>query len=80
MSDKEKAASEWAEGDGELWFAEISTYSEGHKHAVRQAFLAGAEWALKDLEEKVKSGEIIQSVEQFRWIYFPEMSAKKEEE
>lgn len=45
MTPEEKAAEEWADGEGSLWFADISVYTDGHKGAISQAFLAGIQWA-----------------------------------
>lgn len=37
----EQMAEEWANGESDLWYADISTYTDGHKDAINQAFLAG---------------------------------------
>ena len=37
----EQLAEEWANAESDLWFADISTYTDGHKSAVKQAYLAG---------------------------------------
>ncbi len=41
MKTPEELAKEWANKEGDLWFADISTYTDGHKSAVKQGFLAG---------------------------------------
>ena len=46
MKTPEQMAEEWANGEGDLWFADISTYTDGHKSAVKQAYLAGYKAAI----------------------------------
>jgi len=36
-------ADDWANAESDLWFSDINTYSEEHKDAVKQGFLAGYE-------------------------------------
>ena len=42
----EQMAEEWANAESDLWFADISTYTDGHKSAVKQAYLAGYQAAI----------------------------------
>lgn len=41
MKTPEEMAEEWANGESDFWFADISVYTKGHNDAVKQAFLAG---------------------------------------
>ncbi len=68
---KEELAKEWADGESILWFADISTYTEGHKDAIRKAYLngyeagmtAGMQWMLKQLSKQVEiSPEVLDQV------------------
>ena len=47
----EELAEKWANKEGDLWFADISTYTDGHKSAVKQGFLAGYKARDKEIAE-----------------------------
>jgi hypothetical protein len=64
MKTPKELADEWANKEGDLWFADISTYTDGHKSAVKQGFLAGYKAAQEKYEARIKELEqaIIKSV------------------
>ena len=60
----EQMAEEWANAESDLWFADISTYTDGHKSAVKQAYLAGyqaaQQWiSVKDRLPECSTGVLI---------------------
>jgi len=62
----EELAVDWANAESDLWFADISTYTDGHKSAVKQGFLAGYKAAKDYVDDFNKVMNFLNNAN--RWI------------